>query len=99
MQTTGEMRRRSQLSNPESSLTSEQYEMRREFASTVLQTGISMSMIFMILGSVFIAYASTRYMGITGFNIALFGTLINVTIGSLLAYNIGTKMQKYGVNT
>jgi hypothetical protein len=94
----GEIRRRLELSNPESSLTSEQYEMRKEFASTVLHTGIGMSMTFMILGSVIIAYTSTQFMGITGFNIAFFGTLLNIMCGALIAYNIGNKI-KYEVNT
>jgi ABC-type lipoprotein release transport system permease subunit len=36
-------------------------------------------------------------MGITGFNIAFFGTLLNIICGALIAYNIGNKI-KYEVN-
>jgi len=90
---TGDIRRRLELSNPESFPTSEELEVRREFASDVMLMGLNISMIFMILGAVIVAFVSTRYMGYTGFNIAFFGTLLDVLCGALIAYHFGSRQR------
>lgn len=89
----GKQRRRLELSNPEQTPTAEERELRRELASNIIKIGLTVSMTFMVLGAVLIAYVSTRYMGATGLGIAFFGTLINVMLGALIAYNIGKRFE------
>lgn len=93
MLSSGEKRRRLAFSNPEKSLTSAEYERRKEIARKVIKIGICISMLFMILGAIIIAYISTRYMGKIGLCIAFFGTILDVTIGAIIAYNVGNRIQ------
>jgi hypothetical protein len=90
----GNDRRRMEISHPEMFPTSEEREARKEVIKEIMGICTGISMTIMILGAVLIAYTSTRYMGYTGLYIAFFGTMLDVTLGVLIAYHLGNKMQK-----
>lgn len=87
-------RRRMELSHPEMFPTLEERTARKEMVEDIMGICNGICMTFMVLGAVFVAYASTRYMGYTGLYIAFFGIMLDVIIGALLAYHLGNKMQK-----
>jgi len=90
----GNIRRRQELIHPENSLTTEDIENRKEIAKNVMVFGKGISMTFMILGAILIAFLLTNYSGVIRFYIAFFGILLDITAGVVIAYNIGNKMQK-----
>lgn len=90
----GDDRRRMELYHPESTLPTEEIVRRKKIICDIMSISKGICMTFMILGAVIVAYVSTRFMGLTGFYIAFFGIMLDVTLGALMAYNLGNKFQK-----
>lgn len=90
----GNERRRMELLHPETTLTQKERQEKEEMAIIVAIIGNGISLVFMVLGMIVVAYISTRYMGVIGFWIAFLGILLDVVIGALIGFNFGNKMTK-----
>lgn len=89
----GNERRRMEICHPELFPTTDEIRKRRQFCKDTISVCKSISMSFMVIGAVIVAFLSTKYSGWTGFSIAFFGIMIDIFFGAIIAYNLGERMK------